>query len=378
MNEWRKTKDYKDMLTLMGSLSRLYSESDIPFIYYRATEKLFCKYCNAKDLSRKDVAYDAKIDDLGIGIKTFQLHSGKSTEKIAEFNALSPQLRGLHGDELALRLADFRNERMASANNLYGVNKAVYHIIGRTVGQLEIFDSAYDFVDKKSIKVIDETDKALHFEDKRHTYTFNRSKSVLMKQFVVPENKIVLPITIIEDPFALLHSLQTSKEVIAPQPAVQGESVILPLFAFRGRKDNKAKYVPLKSGLNQWNAGGRKRDFNEVYVPIPKNVHKMYPDFFPDRDTPFTLHLPNDKDTLSAKVCQEGSKALMTNPNKALGEWILRKVLRLEEGELLTYERLSASGFDSLKLTKLDNENFYLDVTTKSYFPEDSDEEDDQ
>ncbi len=374
MSNWRTTKDYKDMLTLMGSLSRLYSESDIPFIYYRATENLYCKYCNAKNLSREDTAYDARIDDLGIGIKTFQLKNGKSLEKIAEFNALSPQLRGLHGKELALKLADFRNERMMSANNLYGVNKAVYHIIGRTVGQLEVFDSAYDFVDKSSLKIIDETDKSLHFKDKRHTYSFNRSKSVLMKQFIVPRNKIVLPVSIIEDPFTLLHSLLTSERLSTPQPKKQEESVVLPLFGLRGAKGNKEKIVPEKSGLNQWNAAGRKRDYNEVYVPIPKKVHKLYPDFFPDRDTPFTLHLPNDKDTLSAKVCQDGSKALMTNPNKALGEWILRKVLRLEEGELLTYERLLASGFDSLKITKLDNKNYFLDVTVESYPVEEDDD----
>ena len=33
----------------------------------------------------------------------------------------------------------------------------------------------------------------------------------------------------------------------------------------------------------------------------------------------------------SAKLCQENSKALMTNPNKALSDWLLRKVLQLKE-----------------------------------------------
>ncbi len=369
MNSWHLTNEYKEMLTLMGSLSRLYSESNIPFIYYRVTENLFCKYCNAKNLSRDDTAYDARIEDMGIGIKTFQLHNGKSMEKIAEFNALSPQLRGLHGEDLALMLADFRNERMESANILYGVNKAVYHIIGRTEGQLEIFDAAYDFVDKESIKVTEETDKSLHFKDRRHTYIFNRSKSVLMKQFIVPDDKIVLPISIIEDPFSLLQSLLTNVELFSVKSNKQEESVVLPLFAMRGSKGNREKYVPLRSGLNQWNAGGRERKCNEVYVPIPSEVRKTHPDFFPDRDTPFVLHLPNDKDTLSAKVCQDGGKALMTNPNKALGEWILRKVLRLKEWELLTYKRLLTAGFDCLRITKLSEGEYFADVTLESYSP---------
>ena len=32
---------------------------------------------------------------------------------------------------------------------------------------------------------------------------------------------------------------------------------------------------------------------------------------------------------LSAKVCQQGRKALMTNPNNAMADWMLRKVLSL-------------------------------------------------
>ncbi len=366
MNTWLSIPEYKNMLTLMGSLSRLYSESTIPFLYYRVTENLFCKYCNAKNLSRDDTAYDAKIGDIGIGIKTFQLKNDRSTEKVAEFNALSGQLRNLRGEELAHKLADFRNDRMISANNLYGINKSVYHIIGRSEGQLEIFDTAYDFIDKDSIKVTKENGTGLHFKDRLNSYTFNRSKSVLMKQFIVPEEKVVLPIKIIDDPFTLLQSLLERQSLLTLQPLLDKEYVILPLFAMK----NEEKYVPERSGLNQWNAQGRPRDPNEVYIPVPKKIHNEHPNFFPDRDTPFILHLPNDRDTLSAKICQDGGKALMTNPNKALGQWILRDVLRLKEREMLTYERLILAGFDSLRITKMDEENFMLETTEESYFAE--------
>jgi hypothetical protein len=36
----------------------------------------------------------------------------------------------------------------------------------------------------------------------------------------------------------------------------------------------------------------------------------------------FNLQIPTGE-IFSAKVCQENSKALMTNPNKALSDWLL-------------------------------------------------------
>ena len=120
------------------------------------------------------------------------------------------------------------------------------------------------------------------------------------------------------------------------------------------------RYVAEKSGLNQWNASGRKRDYGEVYIQIPSFIHKQYPDFFPARDVSFNLEIPTGE-VLVAKVCQQGSKALMTNPNKALSDWLLRKVLRLEEGELLTYKRLELLNVDSVLVTKLDDNKFRID-----------------
>ena len=68
------------------------------------------------------------------------------------------------------------------------------------------------------------------------------------------------------------------------------------------------------------------------------------------------------KETLSAKVCQDNSKALMTDTNKALSDWLLRKVLKLNEGELATIEKLNELGFDSVIVTKVDENNFKIDI----------------
>ena len=48
----------------------------------------------------------------------------------------------------------------------------------------------------------------------------------------------------------------------------------------------------------------------------------------------------------------------MSNPNKALGKWLLRDVLGLKEGELLTYKRLQLIGIDSIRLDKIDDNNY--------------------
>jgi hypothetical protein len=61
------------------------------------------------------------------------------------------------------------------------------------------------------------------------------------------------------------------------------------------------------------------------------------------------------------KVCQEGNKALMSNPNEALGQWILRDVLSLKEGELLTYKKLEDIGLDAVVVYKIDDENYEID-----------------
>ncbi len=115
------------------------------------------------------------------------------------------------------------------------------------------------------------------------------------------------------------------------------------------------------------NAKGRKQDFSEVYIPIPIAIHKRYPDFFPARDEQFNLKLPNGNMML-AKVCQDGNKALMSYSNKELGRWILRDVLKLKEGELLSYQRLQILGIDSVRIDKLDNKIFEINFTsTRSY-----------
>lgn len=51
----------------------------------------------------------------------------------------------------------------------------------------------------------------------------------------------------------------------------------------------------------------KKRDDNELYIPIPSWIHKIFKGFFPDNDDKFNLILP-DGTVLNAKMCQSGQK----------------------------------------------------------------------
>ena len=164
-----------------------------------------------------------------------------------------------------------------------------------------------------------------------------------MKRFVVPENYRDVAVDILSDPLILLEKLLTDKPDKIYNPIVKGyDYVILPLYSTKQKGE-----VSEKSGLNQWNAGGRLRNVNEVYIPVPVKIHQLYPDFFPPKDQPFELQLPDGK-KLSAKICQANGKALMSNPNSDLGEWLLRKILKKKEGSLVTKFDLDTFGFDSI------------------------------
>jgi hypothetical protein len=381
-SEWKNNKEYFDLLRLMASLSNIFSDNAIPFVHYRITENLFCKYYHAENLSRSDTAYDAKTDNYGIGIKTFQLVNNQSVEKVAEFNSISSELNKYKGKDLAYQLALARNERMELGQRLYAITDGCYHIIGRVNSGLTIFNSSYPLINLENISSVKDTGCALQFQDGDSFYSFNYSKSTLFKRFIVPEDKVDIPVSIIEDPYDVLEKLLITndyegkyedishvKNNITKTYPLGGKLifginfVILPLFSTR----SDVKYVPDKSGLNQWNAGGRARQANEVYIPIPSQINSSFPNFFPSRDISFTLHLPNGS-SISAKPCQENRKALMSNPNTDLGKWLLRDVLQLKEGELVTIDLLNRMGFDSVVVYKDSDTDYRIDVCrTVSY-----------
>ena len=354
--------EYQENLKILGSLSKLFSSSDIPFIYYRVAEKIFCDSFKANDLSRSDVAVDAKKDSLGIGLKTFLNGNGKSFQKVAEFN-----LSSLGEDPSPEKIAELRNVRIDFTEKAHGLNSSIYHCIVREANRFKIFEETMNKIDISGIGNIKKNKGSIHFDDGKDEYSFLLSKSTLAKRFttkkIVHEFEVPVLLNPLNELKDLLNnrdfSLNRKEKLITNDLDKNNDhlptQVILPLYG-----SNKTVYS--KSGLNQWNAGGRMRHPNEIYIPIPAKIHHLFPNFFPSRDKLFSLTFP-DGEIAEASVCQAGSKALMTKSNKKLGQLILRDGLRLKENELATYDKLQFLGVDSVRIQKIDSLHFELDFS---------------
>ena len=351
---------YKNSLTTIGSLSKLFSDSKAPYLYYRIAEKIFCNSFKADDLSRGDVALDAVKDGLGIGLKTFLASNNKSFQKVAEFNKDKHLYEDKSLSKLVNVVANLRNKRIEFTQNLYDIDTNIYHCVVRYDNHFKIFEEKMDYIDCINISNVKKNRNSITFNDGLHDYSFNLSKSTLTKRFITNSYKDEFDVQILKNPLEDLQECLTINTLNYDDKLRNRATIYLPLYGSK-------KEVYPRSGLNQWNANGRERDVNEVYIPIPMKVHKKAPDFFPDRDQSFYLILPN-KEKLLAKVCQSNSKALMSYSNKALGKWILRDILNLKEGELLTYERLEILGIDSVLIDKIDAQNYEINfVSLGSY-----------
>ena len=60
----------------------------------------------------------------------------------------------------------------------------------------------------------------------------------------------------------------------------------------------------------------------------------------------------------------------MSNPNKELGQWLLRDILELPEGELLTYAKLEMLGIDSVIIEKTGVDRYSIDFRQMGTYDE--------
>ena len=183
-----------------------------------------------------------------------------------------------------------------------------------------------DKIDVKNIELLKRSkQKIIKFTDGINKYSFSIKDSQLSKYF-----KLSSPVDSFD--FTLnKKDLDYYIDYIVNKPKSKQpiDSVVLKLYS--ERLNNVAE----KSGLNQSFADGRARHHDEVYIPIPIAVHRSKPNFFPPRDRTFRLTTLNGE-KFPAKICQENNKALMSNPNKSLGNWILRQQLKLPIGQKAT------------------------------------------
>lgn len=357
-------KLYMELLKVTGSLSNLFSESDTPFIYYRAMENIFCKAFDAENLSRSDVSADASKNRVGIGLKTFLHQNGRTYQKIAEFNRESYLLDNLNKEDIVYKVSKMRNERIETTKEICDLDHMMYHLISREKNTMNIYEENMNLIDLKNLEILNTGGKTtIHFTDGIDEYNFSKSKSTLLKRFNSKELRFInkFEVNILNDPFEFLLEQKNKLEssIYADDKDKIKDYIILPLYSARSGRVEK------KSGLNMWNAKGRKRNKNEVYIPIPSWIHEKKEGFFKYiaddmRTESFKVMLPNKK-ILSMKVTQQRGKALQSDPNKDLGKWILRDVLKLKLSELVTKEILDEKGIDSIKLSKINDEFYYMD-----------------
>lgn len=386
---------YSKYLAAVGSLTELFSDNDRPLINSRTAERLFVFLTGARDLSRKDNSFDAFIGDVGVGIKTFTASSirASSLQKVAEFSNAADrnQLMGLSPKSLAREVSLRRNLRVSSHAVQYGIStdRSYYHCVVRIPGGIVVHETPLRLIQVGDIKPINargevqknwpksvKQNASVMFTDGLHNYSFHPGKSVLMMKFDLGEGSLTDLIRVEPIPNVfnfLLKKIPSTKSwksdasgfrvMSSRLSEVENsvlDSILLPLYS------PKSGQVPLKSGLNQWLAGGRRRSFGEAYISIPASVHALAPGFLPPRDRFFQLVLPNDE-KVSVKVCQEGGKALMSNPNSDLGAWLMvaldgslsdaRK--RFERGSAYSRADLERLGSDCMRITRTDSPSVY-------------------
>ena len=65
---------------------------------------------------------------------------------------------------------------------------------------------------------------------------------------------------------------------------------------------------------------------------------------------------------------------IVSNPNKALGEWLLDEVLSIPMETLVTLEMLEEVGIDSVEIRKVDDEHYEIDFRELGTYEEFEDE----
>lgn len=393
----QKEKDeYIEFLKIFGALSGLFKDNQEganarkPYLYYRNHEQLFARVFNVEDLTRKDSAFDAlgpwKNDRVGIGLKTW-IHTKDNTyQKVAEFNKLAPEviaplIKNGTSEEVIRKVSQLRNERIMLDKRLYKTDRDVYHFITRDDDVMNIIETPYDLIDIDSLELISDG-KTYTFKDKLRNYKFYTSKSVLLEEFDASAGEIIeqIPIEQFDDPFELIRMINLPKEnyeVACEEKEdyeVVNEEIILPLY----QDKKEGPVVSDCSGINIRHSKPKNKGSNtprpeyEIEVRVSTWIHHIFPKFFGinafDNDeihnkelNDFDLVLPDGR-VLRGRIKQENGKSLQTNPQGALGEWILKDVLGLENREVVTMDYLKTLGIDSLRITKLDDKHFKITV----------------
>jgi len=419
MTVWERSsieerEEYIKFLQLYGALSNLFRQKHgdpIPYLDSKFQETIFAKVFKSQNVDISNTPHDILSifgnERIGIGLKTW-MNSAPSYQKVMQLKSFQDEINEFKNDSssLAIKISELKNERLRSDYARLGlsIDNNIYHFITRDRGACTINECSYPLVDISKISIKNLTETSFSWTDgiKEYRYTFGDSQIWQKFDQNAKDTKVIktFEVRILEDPFKFLfdayynaqHRLYAQKEEI--------DEVYLPLYSF------KNKEVGLKSGLNSWNAAPKSkgsstlRPLNEIYIPIPREFHSKYPNFFvpnifefEDRqkrakqnegivpEIEFHLYLPSGK-RIPARVTQDNFKGLQSGSQTekdengkrfgqaALGQWLLIDVLGLKERKLVTRKWLIQRGVDSVRLwhKKNDYQNIYIDFAPTDSF----------
>lgn len=360
----RQVNKLINMLRALACVTKMNGgRGDIPFMYYRGVEEAYCVATGAKNLGKDDIVVDAVGNGVGVAIKTFLEGQGSSYQIIGEFGAGKPSYDKLEPLAKIKKVCGLRNRRIEDAKRLHGLNEVFYLVFVRGKGKIMMMEQPLRDISLRDIRIKKVTAGTIHFSDGQHEYKFDISDSKLYKKFYSRHAQLTFTVKILKNPYKALFKLignsvpKITKKNTHANKTKKSESVVLPLFSTGAT----GKYVPARSGINQWNAKGRKRSADEAYVSVPSWLYDKFPDFLPKNGSEVSIVM-SDARSMRCKACQQGGKALMSIPNRALGTFILRDELNIKPGKMATYEDLLKAGIDGIRLSKISNKTFSLEV----------------
>ena len=400
MSVWEKysieqREEYIKFLQVYGALTNLFRQKKgdlIPYLDSKFQETVFARAFKGQNVDIGNTPHDILSvfgnERIGIGLKTW-MGSKPSFQKVMQLKRYQDEIIAFRDDNegLAHKISEIRNDRIISDHERLGLSESnnIYHYVTRDKGRFTINECAYPLIDIKNLQDFNTSKTAFSWSDGNKDYKYTFGDSQIWQKFDVEKYQTLLlttfDVTIIDDPFSFL--LKAYLEIIESHEIIDEDivEVYLPLYSYR------SKEVEEKSGLNAWNSAPKTkgsnipRPLNEVYIPIPIEFHRKYPNFFindiipiiekrkslkgvknvPKPEVRFHLQLPNGKKIPALltgdnmKNFESGSKTEYDeNGDKygqnALGQWLLVDVLGLKERKLVTLEWLHKKETDSVRL----------------------------
>ncbi|MDQ1151193.1 aryl carrier-like protein [Sphingobacterium zeae] len=407
-------KEYIKFLQVYGALSNLFRQKQgdlIPYLDSKFQETVFAKIFGGQNVDIGNTPHDVLsiFGDVrvGIGLKTW-MGSKPSFQKVMQLKRYQDEINQKRNnlEELSVKISEIKNEKMRLDYERLGLKEDsnIYHYVTRDEGKFTINECTYPLIDINNLQNFNETSSALSWSDGKKEYRYTYGDSQIWQKFDPNKNDSLIlerfDVSIIEDPFDFLLRAYAQLIDFPKEVDHEIEEVYLPLYSFR------SKEVEEKSGLNAWNAAPKNknsnipRPLNEVYIPIPREFHEKYPDFFikdifqfeivreqfngvqgEKPEIRFHLHLPNGN-VIPSLVTQSNMKSLQSGSNteydkngkrfgqSALGQWLLVDVLGLKDRQLVTREWLIKKGTDSVRLwrRKDDYKNINIDFAPVGAF----------